>query len=70
MTDRLRHRGGVSAERGSIRVRTIICDLPDAEDGVADAEVNEFCEQHDVVSIVLDRFNAKMIYRILYRNED
>ena len=67
----LRHKG--AAERRDIRVKTFVFDLDDCENGYADAEVNYFCESHSAMSIVLDRYNAKMIYRVLYRetgNED
>lgn len=64
---KLTHRGAANASVGSLRVKTIIYDIEDAEDGVADAEVNDFCSAHEVTAIVLDRYNGKMIYRILYR---
>ena len=65
---RLTRRGGAaSTEGGNLKVKTIICDIEDAEEGVADDEVNDFTSAHDVTAIVLDRYNGKMIYRILYR---
>lgn len=64
---RLTRRGAATNAEGGLMVKTIICDIEDAEEGVADAEVNDFCEAHDVTAIVLDRYNGKMIYRILYR---
>lgn len=71
MTTRFRHKGGVSAE--GIRVKTLIFEMDDAIEGYADAEVNEFCAAHEATAIVLDRYNDKMIYRVLYKeaeNED
>jgi hypothetical protein len=70
MTAKLRHRGAANIDMGGLRVKTIICDIEDAEEGVADAEVNDFCSCHEATAIVLDRYNGKMIYRILYRDED
>lgn len=65
MTSRFRHKGGVSGE--GLRVKTFIFEMDDAIEGYADAEVNEFCAAHDATAIVLDRYNDKMIYRILYK---
>ena len=61
----------MSAE--GIRVKTLIFEMDDAIEGYADAEVNEFCAAHEATAIVLDRYNDKMIYRVLYKeaeNED
>lgn len=72
MMDTQRHKGSALADRGNIRVKTFIFDIQDAEDGFADIEVNDFCAEVRAMSIVLDRYNSKMIYRILYKveNED
>lgn len=67
MTPRFKHKGGVSAE--GIRVKTLIFEMDDAIEGYADAEVNEFCAAHEATAIVLDRYNDKMIYRVLYKEE-
>lgn len=71
MTPRFKHKGGVSG--GDLRVKTLIFEMDDAIEGYADAEVNEFCSAHEATAIVLDRYNDKMIYRVLYKeaeNED
>lgn len=57
----------MSAE--GIRVKTLIFEMDDAIEGYADAEVNEFCAAHEATAIVLDRYNDKMIYRVLYKEE-
>lgn len=67
MKQALRRRGAANADTGGLRVKTIVHEIDDAE--LADAEVNDFCEVHEVTAIVLDRYNSKMIYRILYREE-
>lgn len=69
-TNKLRHKGAAVAERGKIHVKTYVFTLDDAQSGLADAEVNDFSDMHGCVSMVLDRFNDKMLYRILYRDED
>ena len=65
--ERMVHRGSGTADRGNIKVRTFVFDIEDAEDGLADCEVNDFCDGVRAMSIVLDRYNSKMIYRILYK---
>ena len=56
--------------QGGIRVKSFVFEMDDAQSGYADAEVNDFCASHLAVSIVLDRYLSKMIYRVLYRDED
>lgn len=68
VTPRFKHKGGVSGP--GLRVKTLIFEMDDAIEGYADAEVNEFCATHEATAIVLDRYNDKMIYRILYKEEN
>jgi hypothetical protein len=56
--------------QGGIMVKSFVFEMDDAQSGYADAEVNDFCASHLAVSIVLDRYLSKMIYRVLYRDED
>jgi len=53
---------------GMLHVKTFIFELAQAESGDADDTVNAFCEVHGVMSIVLDRHNSKLIYRIIYKD--
>lgn len=63
-------KGGANADRGIIQTKTFIFPIEDAEDGYADIEVNDFCKDVKALSMVLDRNNAKLIYRILYKVEE
>lgn len=67
-----KHKGSALADRGIIQTKTFIFPIEDAEDGYADIEVNDFCKDVKALSMVLDRNNTKLIYRILYKveNED
>lgn len=59
----------MSDSKGNVRVKTFIYEIEDAEAGLADAEVNDFCDTYRAMSIMLDRHNSKLIYRILYKTE-
>lgn len=65
-------KGGANVDRGIIQTKTFVFTLEDVEDGYADVEVNEFCRSVKAPSMVLDRCNTKLLYRILYKvdNED
>lgn len=62
-------KGGVYVDRGIIQTKTFVFTLEDVEDGFADAEVNEFCREVKALSMVLDRYNSKLLYRIIYKVE-
>lgn len=49
-----------------LQTKTFVCDMEKVTDGSADDEINTFCQCHDTKSIVLDRHNSKLIYRIVY----
>lgn len=50
-----------------IQTKTFVFELSDVESGFADEQVNMFCREHKTMSVVLDRHNSKLIYRIVYR---
>lgn len=52
-------------KKSPMQVKTFVFDLDDCSD--ADEKVNAFSEMHQVMSIVLDRHNSKLIYRVIYR---
>lgn len=53
--------------RNPLQIKTFVFGIDDAESGKADDTVNTFCSRHGAMSIVLDRHNGKLIYRIIYR---
>lgn len=55
--------------RNPLQVKTFVFPLEAVESGEADDTVNSFCSRHGAMSIVLDRHNGKLIYRIIYRNK-
>ena len=61
---RVQHERAVLMPTGT---KTFIFPIEDAEDGYADIEVNDFCKEVKALSMVLDRNNTKLIYRILYK---
>lgn len=60
-------KGGVNVDKMNVRTKTFVFEIEDAEDGFADAEVNDFCDSVRAVSMVLDRYNSKLLYRIIYK---
>lgn len=66
MMAKLKHKGATSSD-GNLRVKTFIFEINEAEEGLADAEVNEFCDANNASAIVLDRCGEKMIYRVLFK---
>ena len=64
-----KHKGATTSD-GSLRVKTFIFEMDDAQEGYADAEVNLFCTDNNATAIVLDRYNDKMIYRVLYKEAE
>lgn len=58
----------VGRERKSpLQVKTFVFAIESVESGEADDTVNAFCAVHGAMSIVLDRHNGKLIYRVIYR---
>ena len=53
--------------KNQLRVKTFVFPIDEAENGEADNVVNTFCSTHRALSIVLDRHNGKLIYRVIYR---
>ncbi|MBO4785738.1 MAG: hypothetical protein J5510_01575 [Prevotella sp.] len=53
--------------KAPLQVKTFVFPLEQAEAGEADETVNAFCAVHGAMSIVLDRHNSKLIYRVIYR---
>ena len=62
-------KGGANVDKGVVQTKTFVFALEDVEDGYADAEVNEFCRSVKAPSMVLDRYNSKLLYRIIYKVE-
>ena len=62
-------KGGLNVDKMNVRTKTFVFEIEDAQDGFADAEVNEFCDAVRAVSMVLDRYNSKLLYRIIYKVE-
>lgn len=54
-------------KKNPIQVKSFVFSLEAVEGGEADETVNAFCSLHGAMSIVLDRHNGKLIYRIIYR---
>ena len=54
-------------KRNPLQVKTFVFGLDAVESGEADDTVNAFCSLHGAMSIVFDRHNGKLIYRIIYR---
>ena len=50
-----------------LQTKTFVFNLEAVESGEADDTVNAFCNLHGAMSIVFDRHNGKLIYRIIYR---
>lgn len=53
--------------KGTLQSKSFIFDFDAVENGTADKQVNDFCRERDVLSILFDRHQAKIIYRILYK---
>lgn len=62
-------KGGANVDKMNVRTKTFVFEIEDAEDGIADCEVNDFCDSVRAVSMVLDRYNSKLLYRIIYKVE-
>lgn len=61
--------GNDKLAKNPLQVKTFVFSLEAVESGEADDTVNFFCARHGAMSIVLDRHNGKLIYRIIYRNK-
>lgn len=56
-------------EKGNspIQVKTFVFEMSETEPEDMDAVVNAFCRDHKPMSVVLDRHNSKLIYRVVYK---
>lgn len=56
-------------KKSPLQTKTFVFEMAQVESGDADETVNAFCALHGAMSMVLDRHNGKMIYRIIYREQ-
>ena len=54
-------------KQNPLQVKSFVFSLDAVESGEADEAVNKFCAEHGAMSIVFDRHNGKVLYRIIYR---
>ena len=56
------------AKKGRLRASTFVFSIADMEHGSGNATIDDFCENHNVLSVVFSESKGKLVYVLIYKD--